>query len=322
MLAIYVHNLSPDLIRFTERIGIHWYGLAYVLGFYFCYLVMHSLAKRGYSEIKPDSVADLITGTALFGVVLGGRLGYMLLYSFQEFIHHPLIFFRISDGGMASHGGIAGVALYLLYYARKHKISWVGIGDTIVCGAPLGLLTGRIANFINGELFGRVTTHPWAMKFPTEVNHQDFLNRYFVDHGEQFPFLDPMPQHSPDILAAYSQHFGSMDKFTTLLYPRHPSQLYEAFGEGLLLTVVLYTIRVKFPKLPHGILTGLFFLLYALVRIALENVREPDSGSTMILGLTKGQFFSTFMIAIGLAFLLYGLIARRYPATAKTQLRR
>ena len=312
MLAIYVHNLSPDLVRFTDRIGIHWYGLAYVLGFYLCYLVMHSLAKRGLSEIKPESVADLITGTALFGVVLGGRLGYMLLYNFNEFVHNPLLFFRIADGGMASHGGILGVALYLLWYARRHKISWVGIGDTIVCGAPLGLLTGRIANFINGELFGRVTTHPWAMKFPTEVQHQDFLQRYLADHGEPFPLLDPMPQHSQDILAAYGEHFGSLEKFTSLLYPRHPSQLYEAAGEGLFLTAVLYSLRVKFPNLPHGILTGLFFLLYALVRIALENVREPDSGAEMIMGLTRGQFFSTFMIAIGVAFLLYGVIARKH----------
>ena len=312
MFAIYVHNLSPDLVRFTDRLQLHWYGLAYVLGFYLCYLVMHSLAKRGLSEIRPEAVADLITGTALFGVVLGGRLGYMLLYDLTEFLHNPLIFFRISDGGMASHGGILGVALYLLYYARKHKISWVGIGDTLVCGAPLGLLTGRIANFINGERFGRVTNHPWAMKCPTEIHHQDFLERYLADHGEPFP-LNTELLHSPEILAYYSQYFGGVEKFTTLLYPRHPSQLYEAAGEGLFLTVALYTLRVKFPRLPHGILTGLFFLLYALVRIALENVRQPDSGSATVIGLTKGQFFSTFMILIGLAFLAYGLIWGRKP---------
>ena len=317
MFAIYVHNLSPDLIHFTGPYGIHWYGLAYVLGFYFCYLVMRSLAKRGMSEIKPDAVADLISGTALFGVVLGGRLGYMLLYNLNEFLHNPLIFFRIADGGMASHGGILGVALYLLYYARKHKISWVGIGDTIVCGAPLGLLTGRIANFINGELFGRVTSHPWAMKFPTEILHKDFLQRYQADHGEAFPQFDPMPQHSQDILAAYGDYFGGVDKFTSLLYPRHPSQLYEAAGEGLFLTIVLYSLRVRYPRLPHGILTGLFFLLYALVRIALENVREPDSGAEMIMGLTRGQFFSTFMIAIGIVFILYGMITKKIPVVSQ-----
>ncbi len=306
MLAIYVHDLSPDLFAIFG-VKLHWYGLAYVAGFYLCYLVMHSLAKRGLSQIKPESVADLITGTALFGVVLGGRLGYMLLYNFNEFIHNPLLFFRINDGGMASHGGILGVALYLLWYARRHKISWIGIGDTIVCGAPLGLLTGRIANFINGELFGRVTTHPWAMKFPTEIQHQDFQQRYLADHGQPFP-LDPALQHSQEIIAYYSKEFGSYDNFVALLYPRHPSQLYEAAGEGLFLTIVLYTLRVNFPRMPRGILTGLFFLLYALVRIALENVREPDSGAAMVLGLTKGQFFSTFMIAIGLAFILYGVL--------------
>ena len=310
MLAIYVHDLSPLVVK---GLPFHWYGVAYVLGFYLCYLVMHSLAKRGMSEIKPEAVADLITGTALFGVVLGGRVGYMFLYNFDEFIHRPWIFFRIMDGGMASHGGILGVALYLLWYARKHKISWIGIGDTIVCGAPLGLLTGRIANFINGELFGRVTTHPWAMKFPTEILHQDFLYRYQMDHGERFPLLDPMPQHSQDILAAYTEHFGSLENFTSVLYPRHPSQLYEAAGEGLFLTVMLYSLRVMFPKLPNGILTGLFFLLYAVVRIALENVREPDSGAEMIMGLTRGQFFSTFMIAIGIVFILYGVIFKKRP---------
>ena len=137
MLAYYVHNISPDLIRFTDRIGVHWYGLCYVLGFYFAYLVMAYLARRGLSEVAEDKIADLITGTAIFGVVIGGRLGYMLGYGFNEFIRTPWIIIRIWDGGMASHGGIIGVALYLLWYARKHNLSWTGIGDTLVCGAPI-----------------------------------------------------------------------------------------------------------------------------------------------------------------------------------------
>lgn len=300
-LAYYVHHLSPDLVKFNDSIAVHWYGLSYVVGFYLAFLVMHSLAKRGMSEIKPEAVADFITMTAIFGVVLGGRLGYMLLYNFDAFIHNPLIFLQIYDGGMASHGGIAGVALFLLWYARKHKISWTGLGDTLVAGAPLGIMTVRIANFINGELFGRITTVPWAVKFPTEIHHLDFLNRT----TSKLPF-ESFPQHSPDILAFYEKNYGDVSQFTELLHPRHPSQLYESAGEGLLLFLVLYTIRVKFPRLPHGILTGLFFILYAAVRIALECVREPDSGSQMILGLTRGQFFSTFMIAAGLAFLAFG----------------
>ncbi len=311
MPAYYVHNLSPDLIKFTDTIAVHWYGLAYVLGFYLAYLIMHRLAKRGLSEIKPDAIADFITMTALFGVVLGGRLGYMLLYNFDAFLHNPLIFLQIYDGGMASHGGIVGVALFLLWYARKHRISWTGLGDTLVAGAPLGIFTVRIANFINGELFGRITTVPWAVKFPTEIHHNDFLQRTTSD----LPF-QTFPQHSPDILAFYQQNYGDTSKFIELLNPRHPSQLYEAFGEGLLLFLVLYTVRVKYPRLPHGILTGLFFLLYALVRIALENVREPDSGAEMILGLTRGQFFSIFMIAAGLAFILFGWRKGKRPSAA------
>ncbi len=310
MLAFYIHNLSPDLIKFSDSIAIHWYGLAYVLGFYLTYLVMHRLACAGLSQLKPDAVADFITMTALFGVVLGGRLGYMLLYNFNEFIHAPWIVLFIWDGGMASHGGIAGVALFLLWYARKHRISWSGLGDTLVCGAPLGVMLGRLANFVNGELFGRITDVKWAVKFPTEVHHLDFLQRYFDKTGTPFP-SQLYPQHSPEILAVAKEQYGDVSKFTDLLNPRHPSQLYEAAGEGLLLAAVLYAIRVRYPRLPHGILTGLFFVLYALIRIALENYREPDSGSSVILGLTKGQFFSTFMIAAGLAFLAHGWLRGR-----------
>lgn len=311
----YLHDLSPHLIQFTQSIAVHWYGLAYVLGFYLAYLVMFFLAKRGLSEIKPEAVADFITLVALFGVVLGGRLGYMLLYNFDEFIHRPWILLLLNQGGMASHGGIAGVALFCLWYARKHKISWTGIGDTLVCGAPLGVFLGRIANFINGELFGRVTNVPWAMKFPTELLHEDFvaqggsavITNDLMNHGAV---------HSPDIIAFFEQNRGGRAELETILHPRHPSQLYEALGEGLFLCAILLFIRMKWPRLPHGVLTGLFFLLYSIIRIALENVRQPDSGSEMIMGLTKGQFFSTFMIVTGLAFLLWGCFFGRRPEEA------
>lgn len=311
MLAHYLHDLSPHLVKFTDSIAVHWYGLAYVLGFYLAYRVMLFLAQRGLSEIKPEAVADFITQVALFGVVLGGRLGYMLLYNFDQFIREPWIFFLLNQGGMASHGGIAGVALYCLWYARKHRISWTGIGDTLVCGAPLGIFLGRIANFINGELFGRVSNVPWAMKFPTELLHEDF-----VAQGGQRDLLPYGIQHSPDIIAFFEQRRGGRAELETILHPRHPSQLYEALGEGLFLCAILLFIRVRWPRLPHGILTGIFFLLYSVVRIALETVRQPDSGSEMILGMTKGQFFSTFMIVTGLAFLLWGCFFGKRPASS------
>lgn len=301
LLAYYLHDLSPHVIRFTDTFAIHWYGLAYVLGFYLTYLVMHYLARKGLSEIKPGQVADFITMVALFGVVLGGRLGYMLLYNWDQFVREPWSLFLLNQGGMASHGGIAGVALFCLWYARRHKISWTGIGDTIVCGAPLGVFCGRIANFINGELFGRVTTVPWAMKFPTELLHEDF-----VAQGGKPVALPQGMQHSPEIIGYFQTQPEGVAGLEAMLHPRHPSQLYEALGEGLFLSVILLTLRLLYPRLPHGILTGLFFILYAVARISLEFVRQPDSGSEGIMGLTRGQFFSLFMILVGVAFIAYG----------------
>lgn len=306
MLAYYVHNLSPYVIRFSDKFAIHWYGLAYVVGFYCSYLVMKRLAKLGLGSLKPDDVADFITYAALFGVVLGGRIGYMLLYNFEGFIHDPISIVRLWDGGMSSHGGIAGLALFSLYWAWRHKISWTGIGDNLVTGAPLGILFGRLANFINGELYGRPSTVPWAMKFPTEVHelHAAPSQLGMMVPGDQFP------QHSHDIVAVAKQSPEGYANLEELLTPRHPSQLYEALCEGVLLFAVLYFVRTRFRKLPDGITTGLFFLLYAVARITVENLREPDS--SLVLGITKGQFYSTFMIAAGAAFILFGLARKRH----------
>lgn len=306
MLAYYLHDLSPFVVRFSDSFGIHWYGVAYLLGFVCGYFVMVYMARCGLSEIKPEAMADFITIAALFGVVLGGRIGYVLLYGITEYRDTPWEALKLWKGGMASHGGIAGIALVTLWYARRHKISWTGIGDTMVCAAPIGVMLGRLANFINGELFGRVTTVPWAVKFPTELLHEDFVRQ-----GGDPVNLPPGLMHSPDIIAFFEQNGGGRVELEAILHPRHPSQLYEAAGEGLFLFAFLFFLRVRFPKLPHGTLTGLFFILYAFVRIALESVREPDSGSSSVMGMTKGQFFSTFMIAIGLAFLVFAALNRR-----------
>lgn len=305
MFAYYVHDLSPDIIRFSDRFQLHWYGLAYVLGFYCSYLVMRRLAKMGFGSLKADDVGDFITYAALFGVVLGGRLGYMLLYNFSNFIHDPISIVRLWDGGMASHGGIAGLALFSLYWALRHKISWTGIGDNLVTGAPLGILFGRLANFINGELYGRATSVPWAMKFPTEVHELDLAPSKLgiMVEGDRFP------QHSHEIIALAKQFPNGYENLVNALTPRHPSQLYEASCEGLLLFTALYLVRTRFKNLPDGITTGLFFVLYAIARISVENLREPDS--SLIMGVTKGQFYSTFMIAVGLAFIIFGSVRRR-----------
>lgn len=297
MPAYYLHDLSPYIVRLTDGIALHWYGLAYVLGFYCCYLVMRSLARRGYGELKEEQVGDFIVLVALFGVVIGGRLGHVLLYKPGEYLRHPLDIFLINKGGMASHGGILGVFLVTLWYARRHRLSWPGLGDNLVVGAPLGILFGRLANFINGELWGHPATVPWAVKFPTELAQSGAPPSFFgvITEGNRFP------AHSSEILELAGRFPGSLEKIEAALPPRHPSQLYEALLEGLLLFAVLYWVRTRSRELPRGLLTGLFFVLYAVVRIIGETFRVPDA--SLIMGVTRGQFYSVFMIGIGLAFL-------------------
>jgi phosphatidylglycerol:prolipoprotein diacylglycerol transferase len=306
MLAYYVHNISPFVFpSLSDKLPLHWYGLAYVMGFYCGYLVMVRLAKQGLGSMKASQISDFITYAALFGVVLGGRLGYELFYNFDNFIHDPISIFRLWDGGMSSHGGITGLALFSLYWSKRHKISWTGIGDNLVTAAPAGLFFGRIANFINGELYGRATGVSWAMKFPTEIHEMDVAPSQLgiIVEGNRFP------QHSHDIVALAKQTPEGYENLVKLLTPRHPSQLYEALCEGVLLFTVLYLVRTRCRKLPDGVTTGLFFLLYAVARIAVENLREPDS--SLILGITKGQFYSTFMIAVGVAFIVFGMVRKR-----------
>ncbi len=309
MLAFYLHNLSPYIFRFSDSVALHWYGLAYVLGFYCCFLVMRGLARRGYGELKPAQVGDFITLVALFGVIVGGRVGYILFYKLDEYLRHPLDIFLINKGGMASHGGVLGVLLFTLWYGRRHKMSGLGLGDNLVVGVPLGLLFGRTANFINGELWGHPTAVPWAVKFPTEIHHQDFVPRAVMDFNHH-----ALPTHSNEIIAAVKELPGGMQQLEAALPARHPSQLYEAGLEGLLMFLVMLFIRTRSKNLPNGLLSGIFFILYAIVRIIGEKFRVPDAG--LIMGLTRGQFYSVFMIFIGLAFIASAMVSWKRKTSA------
>jgi phosphatidylglycerol:prolipoprotein diacylglycerol transferase len=296
MPACYLHDLSPYMLRIGDGIALHWYGFAYVLGFYGAYLVMRGLARRGYGELKPDQVGDFITLVSLFGVVLGGRLGYILFYKLDEYVAHPLDILKLWKGGMASHGGVLGVLIFTLWYARHHKISGLGLGDNLVVGAPLGLLFGRLANFINGELWGHPTTVKWAVKFPTEVHHPDFVPLAPMSFD-----YHSLPAHSNEIVAAVKRIPNGLQELQAALPARHPSQLYEAALEGLLLFIVMLLLRTRSKNLPNGLLSGVFFIGYAAVRIIGENYRVPDAEK--IMGVTRGQFYSVFMVGIGLVFL-------------------
>ena len=314
VLAYYLHDLSPDLLRITDTFSIRWYGLAYVLGFFIGYLLLKFLANRGYTEITPAQLPDFVTYACLFGVLLGGRLGYMLFYNLDEFLANPLVFFNIRSGGMSAHGGVLGLIVYTFVYARLKKVSWTGIGDNVVAVAPVGIFFGRCANFINGELYGRPAKVSWAVQFPAELTDPALPQRaeavarcreIAADHGQ------PIADSVDAVVAASRGNSAIQDALREFLTPRHPSQLYEAFLEGLVLFAILWVVRVRWKNLPHGVLTGLFFLFYAGFRIAAENFREPDLGAEPILGLTHGQFYSVFMIVIGLAFLVTALLRGR-----------
>ena len=241
---------------------------------------------------------------------LGGRLGYLFFYQLPEsgwgtLMRDPLIVLRVWEGGMASHGGILGLVIFTWFYAKKHKVSWTGLGDGLCVVAPVGLFFGRVANFINGELYGRVTQGvPWAVKFPLALQQEpaEVQSAAWQECSRVEPSLAGSESFA-DLVTAVRVNPEVAKALGNFLEPRHPSQIYEALLEGALLFAILWLVRVRMPKAPHGLLTGLFFGLYALFRILGEQFREPDSA--MVGFLTKGQFFSLFMFLFAAAFLLH-----------------
>jgi len=293
----YLHQLSPFLWEFSEGVGVRWYGLSYVLAFLGGQRIYQWLSERRLNPIAPNAVQDFITWAAVFGVLVGGRLGYMFLYDFSRLLEHPASALRVWEGGMASHGGILGLVLYTLYYSRRHGVSWTGIGDSLVVSAPLGLFLVRMANFINGELYGRASMVPWAVQFPSELR----------DRPE---FLAGTPLASApveSILEVWRRGLESGRAYEPILRqvltPRHPSQIYEGLLEGVLLFAILWFMRTRM-SVPRGVLTGAFFVFYGVFRIVGEQFREPEDFN---FGMPRGVFLSLFLLLIGAAFLVWGL---------------
>jgi phosphatidylglycerol:prolipoprotein diacylglycerol transferase len=255
---------------------VRWYGIAYLFGFLGSFLLLRRWSRTGSLSIPSDQVSHFIVLFAFFGVFLGGRLGYQLLYNFDAFIANPLSLFKIWEGGMASHGGFIGSVLFLIWYAKKqHYVFW-NISDHVAMTASLGIGFGRIANFINGELWGRVSSAKWAIIFPQEVG---------LRYGE------------------YDRNIVEQLVTSGHLSPRHPSQLYQALCEGFLVFGLLLLLRkTRWGKKP-GTMSGCYLLLYAIARIAMEFFREPDS-TVYFEWLTKGQLFSILMMIAGLLILL------------------
>ena len=247
------------------NIAIHWYGLMYLLGFAGAWYLGTIRARQPHWNWPKERVSDLLFYVAL-GVILGGRLGYTLFYNFGAFVDDPLVLLRIWEGGMSFHGGLLGVVVAYLWFARSYRIDPFVVGDFAAPLIPFGLLTGRIGNFINAELWGKPTDLPWAMLFAND----------------------------PEAL------------------PRHPSMLYEAFLEGVVLLAVLWWFGRK-PR-PRMTIGGLFLVLYGLFRMAVESVRLPDAHIGYLLGtgwLTMGIVLSVPVVLAGAAMMAWGYLGLR-----------
>ncbi len=264
---------------FGIELAIRWYALAYIAGLLLGWRYVAALCRRpalwgGRAPLQPTQVDDLLTWMIL-GVILGGRIGYVLFYQPGYFAANPGQILAVWQGGMSFHGGFLGVAAGVVGFSLKNRLVILSVGDAVSAAAPIGLFFGRIANFINGELWGRPSTAPWAVIFPGEAAQ-----------------------------ACPADWVGPC--------ARHPSQLYEAGLEGLLLFVVLaLAIRAGALKRP-GRVFGIFLVGYALARVALENFRQadlqfvtPDNPHGQVLaGLTMGQLLSLPMLALGVLLIL------------------
>mgnify|MGYP001322577148 FL=1 len=266
-MALQFPEIDPVIFS-VGPLSVRWYGLMYLIGFALAMWLANRQAEKPNSGWTKEQVSDLLF-YGMLGVILGGRIGYVLFYQFSYFIENPLYLFRIDQGGMSFHGGTLGVITAIAIFAWTRKKSLFEVGDFVVPLVPLGLLAGRIGNFINGELWGRVTDVPWAFIFPT----------------------------------------GGPE-------PRHPSQLYEAFLEGLVLFLILQWF-IKKPR-PAGSVAGVFLLGYGVFRFIVEYFREPDAHLGLFAGvISMGQILSLPMVIGGLGLLIWAYKKPQHSVASK-----
>ena len=253
---MYIHNLDPIIINFG-LLEIRWYSLAYIFGIFLgFYYAKYLIKKFWYKENINVQVLDNFLIYLILGIILGGRLGYILFYNFYYYYQNPLEILFLWQGGMSFHGGVIGVLIASLIFAKKNNVKILVLTDIVVCATPIGIFLGRIANFINGELYGKKT---------------------FSDYGVIFPKID--------------------------MEPRHPSQLYEAILEGLILFFLLNIILKFKKKLFNGELSCYFLIFYSIFRIISELFREPDKHiGYIIFNISLGTIIS-------FSFLIFGIIA-------------
>ena len=318
-------------------IDIRWYGLMYVVGFVIAQWILIRLARAGFLPVKPADAPDLIF-YCVFGVMLGGRLGYALFYDPEFELIKPWNFVQVWKGGLAFHGGLAGVVVAAWLFARRHQITWGRVADSLSLAVTPGIFAVRFANFINGELYGRVTEKGvgWAMQFPTDPRAERLLGLspdwtmrdrelcIQVAFGrktlaEVQPLLTKEIAGKPVDWASLVPRHGSWQQVQQmtnakgeLLVPyRYPSQLFEGVGEGIVLGLVLLALYLLTRRSPwrRGSYAATFLLGYAVIRWSLEMVRQPDAiygdKGTVLLGMTMGQTLSTAMVLGALLILFW-----------------
>ncbi|MBO6512765.1 MAG: prolipoprotein diacylglyceryl transferase [Phycisphaerales bacterium] len=325
------HDWSPYLWRISGDFGIRWYGLSYILAFILAYLLLRVLAQRGATAIPKDRISDAMM-FLVGGVIVGGRMGYVLLYDPSLLIEFTSAIpfwgvLQLSNGGMSSHGGFLGVILASWWISKGFKdqngqqtgqCPALHVMDTCALVAPLGLMLGRIANFINGELLGKVIAQPgqpapwYAIRYPQEIleRQQDLSEEQLSAVAElSSQYMLPNDQYWEE---GYMRIMDLVQKgdeqlkaqLEPLISARYPTQLMQAFFDGLLVFVVVWFIARKPRRV--GVVGSWMLIIYALGRIPMDYFRLPDSGISQFGGLTRGQAYSIAMLLVGVIVLLVG----------------
>jgi len=333
VIASIVHQMSPMAVEISPGVGVRWYGLSYMLGFLCCWLLLRTLAKSGRILLSTSQVADLLT-YIIIGVVAGGRLGHVVFYEPRLLItfHEGLPWWGLLDihkGGMASHGGIIGTVVAGVVFARRYGISIAHVIDCMAFAAPPGLCFGRLANWVNGELWGKalpasMQANPpwWSVKYPQEIFDPNFPVESLQPLA---PLVDPaVPLPSAIVEAAYNHREDVIVKLEPLLTAYWPNNFLQAATDGPLLFGVLLLVWLR-PRRP-GIIAGAFLVTYGAARLLSEQLRQADDNVFMIGVLTLPMLLSIGMMLLGTA-VLWSIsrsnaprIGGLFPLSGRTQL--